>query len=316
MDNTKYDLTTISNTTDALVVFGGDNVSKILADLEGEVRSVVPDLSTAKGRKEIASLAYKVSQSKTALDGLGKNLVADWKEKAKAVDSERKEIRDRLDALRDDIKAPLVEWQRVEDEKVAIAELEKAVLEAHEIALPENDLFDREREMARKEAEAEIAAEAQRQQEESKRVESERAERESTLVKEAEERAIKQAEENALLEKERNRLQIAEAKASEERAIRDKEDAARAFEERRILDIKQAEDRVRQEAYDSEQARLLAVKQEAERAELKAADKNHRAGINNEILASLVNIGASEALAKTIITSSAKGLINHLTINY
>jgi colicin import membrane protein len=316
MSNNTYDLVTVSNTTDALVVFGGDNVSKMLADLENEVSSVVPDLSTAKGRKEIASLAYKVSQSKTALDGLGKDLIFDWNKMVKSVNSERKEIRDRLDALRDSVKAPLVEWQRVEDEKVAIAELEKAVLEAHEIALPENDLFDREREMARKEAEAEIAAEAQRQQEESKRVESERAERESTLVKEAEERAIKQAEENSLLEKERNRLQIAEAKASEERAIRDKEDAARAFEERRILDIKQAEDRVRQEAYDSEQARLLAVKQEAERAELKAADKNHRAGINNEILASLVNIGASEALAKTIITSSAKGLINHLTINY
>jgi colicin import membrane protein len=316
MSNNTYDLVTVSNTTDALVVFGKDNVSKMLADLENEVNSVVPDLSTAKGRKEITSLAYKVSQSKTALDGLGKDLIFDWNKMVKSVNSERKVIRDRLDALRDSVKAPLVEWQRVEDEKVAIAELEKAVLEAHEIALPENDLFDREREMARKEAEAEIAAEAQRQQEESKRVESERAERESTLVKEAEERAIKQAEENALLEKERNRLQIAEAKASEERAIRDKEDAARAFEERRILDIKQAEDRVRQEAYDSEQARLLAVKQEAERAELKAADKNHRAGINNEILASLVNIGASEALAKTIITSSAKGLINHLTINY
>ncbi|EES5368095.1 cell envelope biogenesis protein TolA, partial [Escherichia coli] len=38
--------------------------------------SFVPDITTAKGRKEIAYLAYKVAQTKTYLDGLGKDLVA------------------------------------------------------------------------------------------------------------------------------------------------------------------------------------------------------------------------------------------------
>ncbi|OCS62006.1 hypothetical protein BBZ50_02590 [Escherichia coli] len=53
--------------------------------------SFVPDITTAKGRKEIASLAYKVAQTKTYLDGLGKDLVAELKEIPKLIDANRNE---------------------------------------------------------------------------------------------------------------------------------------------------------------------------------------------------------------------------------
>ncbi|MDA3808516.1 MAG: hypothetical protein PF440_11470 [Thiomicrorhabdus sp.] len=305
MSNNTYDLVTVTNTTDALAVFGKDNVSKMLADLENEVNSVVPDLSTAKGRKEITSLAYKVSQSKTALDGLGKDLVADWKEKAKAVDSERKVIRERLDALRDTVKAPLIEWQRVVDEKIAKVTLENEILEAHELALDENTLFDRELTIARKEAQAELEAEAQRQKEESQRIEQERVEREALLVEEAEQRAIRNAEQ-----------QVKDAKASEERAIRERAEAATAAEEKRILDIKNAEERIRQTNAKIEQERIHKIKLEEQQAATKAADKDHRANIDRGIFDGLVELGAPEEFAKDIITIISEGRIPNVTINY
>lgn len=50
----------------ALTVFkSADQIEEILAKVEREVMSFVPDVTTAKGRKEIASLAYRVSQTKS-----------------------------------------------------------------------------------------------------------------------------------------------------------------------------------------------------------------------------------------------------------
>lgn len=47
---------------------------EFVAKVRAEVDAFEPDLTTDKGRKAIASLAYKVSQSKTALDEAGKAL--------------------------------------------------------------------------------------------------------------------------------------------------------------------------------------------------------------------------------------------------
>ena len=94
---------------------GGAQIDPILARIEAEVRSHAPDLTTDKGRKAIASLAYKVSQSKTALDNAGKKLTEDQKQAIAAVDAARKKIRDRLDLLRDEARKPLTDWEAAED---------------------------------------------------------------------------------------------------------------------------------------------------------------------------------------------------------
>ena len=74
-------------------------------------RDFTPDLSTDRGRKEIASRAFKVAKSKTYLDDLGKEEVARLKDLPRQVDAGRKALRDGLDALRDDIRRPLTEWE-------------------------------------------------------------------------------------------------------------------------------------------------------------------------------------------------------------
>ena len=87
----KSQLAVIGDLTNPLDVYVDDNLNIIISKLEIELTSIVPDLSTAKGRKEVASRAYKVSQSKTILDGLGIDLNAERKKLSKAVDKRSKE---------------------------------------------------------------------------------------------------------------------------------------------------------------------------------------------------------------------------------
>lgn len=107
------------------VVFAPGGVETLLEKLERDVRAVATDISTKAGRAAISSLAHKVSRSKTALDDLGKGLVADWKLRSALVDAERRRIRERLDELRDEVRKPLTEWE----------EVEKARVDGHEAAL-------------------------------------------------------------------------------------------------------------------------------------------------------------------------------------
>lgn len=95
-----------------------DGLAPILARIEADVRSHVADLTTDKGRKAVASLAYKVSKSKTALDDAGKELTETARAQIKAVDAERKSMRDRLDALRDEARKPLTDWEAAEELRV------------------------------------------------------------------------------------------------------------------------------------------------------------------------------------------------------
>lgn len=100
------------------LVFAPGGVESLVSKLEAEVRATPRDMSTDKGRDAIKALAYKVARSKTALDDMGKELVADIKKKSGAIDAERRVIRERLDALRDEVRAPLTAWEDAETARV------------------------------------------------------------------------------------------------------------------------------------------------------------------------------------------------------
>ncbi len=63
-----------------------------LEKIRNETSNLVPDLTTKKGRDEIASMAFKVRKAKTALDGLGKQLVDELKAVPKLVDDEQSNL--------------------------------------------------------------------------------------------------------------------------------------------------------------------------------------------------------------------------------
>ncbi|MGG1954331.1 cell envelope biogenesis protein TolA [Enterobacter cloacae] len=317
------DLVVIEKANAMTVFKSADQIEDILQKVEREVMSFVPDVTTAKGRKEIASLAYKVAQTKTYLDGLGKDLVAELKEIPKLIDANRKTVRDRLDELKEKARQPLTDYE-VEQERIkqeeeaqrAAEELSKKIEADHEMALLMNDAFDRE--LAEKKAEQERQRIAH--EEEIKRQAEERAKREAEEKAAAEIAAAKKREEDAiaakaqaeLLAKQEKEKAERDAKEALERAEREKQEAIEA-ERKKAQD---EADRIRREAEAKEAARLAEEKRIKDEEERRAQDKAHRKEVNNKILADLIKAGASEDVAKSIITAIVKGEVFATRIAY
>lgn len=105
-------------------VYNSGNIDKILEKIASDARSQLIDISTEKGRKECASLAYKVSQSKTFLDKMGKALGDDARKQLDTLNAERKKVVEFLDKLKDEIRDPLTTWENAEKQRVATHENE------------------------------------------------------------------------------------------------------------------------------------------------------------------------------------------------
>lgn len=328
------ELVVIEKSTALEVFKSSDSVEDIIRKVEQEVNSFIPDVTTVKGRKEIASLAYKVAQSKTYLDGLGKDLVAELKEIPKLIDANRRTVRERFDTLRDKVRQPLTEWEaeqeRIEAEKQMLAWHEEALemnaafdkafaerIESdHEIALLMNEKFDRDL--------AEAKAEAERQ----------RIAHEEELKKQAAEQARLEAEQKAQQEIEAAAQREREAKEAAERAEREKQEAiqraeqeAKEAKEKAEREVKEAQARAdrekqaaieaeRKKAQEAERARLAEEERKRQEDAKRQEDKEHRRVFNQETLKALVSNGFDEKLATEFIKLVASNQIPHMTMNY
>lgn len=288
-------------------------IQAIIDEVRTKALLEAPDLSTKKGRDAIASAAYKVAQTKTYIDKVGKEITDELKALPKIVDENRRAAREQLDQLKEEIRKPLTEWEaeqeRIEAEKKAAeeaAKLAEQIERDHELALLMNAEFDRKREEevrkaeeARKAREAEIA----RQAAEQARID---AENKAKAEREAAERAVLEAK----LAQERAEREKAEAEA---RAVREKQDA----EARAKAELEAQEKRLREEQAAKERAEAEAkAKREAEEAKA-AADKKHRATVNSAIVSALVSeCGFSEDDAKNVVIAAAKGKLGKLVIDY
>lgn len=238
--------------------------------IQREVDAFEPDLTTEKGRKAIASLAYKIARTKTAIDDAGKKLNEDARARINAVDAERRAVKEKLTALAVEVRRPLTEWEEFEKERITDCRAVIDGIKAAAVVTIEdtaatvrargaevwNTAIDADRfgDMA---AEANAAKEmavatlksalARLTKEEADRVELDRLRAEAAEREERDraEREAREAEERA----------AAEAKAAEERRIADE----RAAEERRVA------------AEKAEAARIERAKQEAAAAAERAA---------------------------------------------
>ncbi|MEI9696072.1 cell envelope biogenesis protein TolA [Atlantibacter hermannii] len=309
----------------ALAVFkSADQIEEILQKVEREVMSFVPDVTTAKGRKEIASLAYKVAQTKTYLDGLGKDLVAELKEVPKLIDANRKTVRDRLDALRDKARQPYTDWEaeqerikQEEEARIAAEKLAAQIESDHEYALLMDKDFDREK--AEKEAEAERQRIAR--EEELKRQAAEKAKREAEEAAQREIEAAAARERVALLAKERAEQ---EAKEAAERAEREKKEAAERAEREKQEAIaaeqrkaQEEADRIRREAEAKEKARLAEEQRIADEAAARAANEKHRKAIGTAVVKALTETTSlSREQAIEVLCALKDNKIPHTSITY
>ncbi|OYL90027.1 hypothetical protein CI759_16970 [Shigella sonnei] len=318
------DLVVIEKKNAMAVFTNNDQLDPLIEAIEKEARSLVPDVTTKKGRDAIASMAHKVARSKTYIDNAGKDLVAELKALPKQIDESRRVVRERLDALKDEVRRPLTEWEaeqeRIKAEEAMLSlhvealamnedfdrQLAARIESDHEMALLMNDAFDREQ--------ADKAAEAERQriahEEEIKRLAAAAAAREveQRAQREREEAAHREAVLKAQAEQaERDRI------AAEQKAEADKQAAVEA--ERRKA--QEEADRIRQEAEQREQARLAEEKRKADEQARREADVKHRKAVGVEVVKALMaNTSLTRDQAIEVLTAVKDGRIPHTGISY
>src|SRR4030042_1305372 len=183
---------------DVAVIFSDGGIDEILKEIESRVDAHVPDVSTDKGRKEIASLAHKVARSKTVIDNFGKDVIADWKKKTDNINGYRKHARDFLDALKDRVRQPLTAWEyeqakieaekkRKEEEKIKARVCELAAVGVtmgfFDVATMPDDEYAALLEKSTAAFAAEQARIAEEKRIEAERLEKERIEREAATKK-------------------------------------------------------------------------------------------------------------------------------------
>ncbi|EPO2453674.1 cell envelope biogenesis protein TolA [Providencia rettgeri] len=293
-----------------------EKVNQMLAHIktlaEEEQKELDGDLSVAKNRKAFASLAYKVTQTKTAIDKAGKLVVDDLKELPKKVDAARKLFRDELDLLSDDIRKPVTEYELEEKAREEAEALKKKIEIDHEEALQMNELFD----LRKAEEERQRIAreeEMKRQAAEQARLEAERKAQQEIEAAAQREREAKEAAERAEREKQ-EAIQRAEqaAKEAKEKAERDAKEA----QERAEREKQAAIEVERKKAHEAEQARLAEEERKRKEDAKRQEDKEHRRKYNQETLQALVSNGFNEKLATEFIKLVASNQIPHMTMNY
>lgn len=84
--------------------------------VEKMARALVADPLTKEGASQIKSCARQIASVKKRVDDIGKDVVADLKKLPGQIDANRKSLRERLEALQDDIRRPVTEIENREDE--------------------------------------------------------------------------------------------------------------------------------------------------------------------------------------------------------
>lgn len=343
------ELVTVPSKETALEVFKADKgLDPYLAAIREELDAFLaepPTLDTAKGRQAYASMAHKIARSKTAIDNIGKELVADLKQLPKTIDAERKRWRDQLDAWRDEARGPLNKWEAAEEARKAnheagIQHIKDCAMgliggEPQPYALLFRELeekvvvdesweeYEAEAHRAKADAMASLkAAFAEHQKREAEQAELERLrqeqavreqkEREERIAREAEERARREAEAAAQAERDAVARREAEAKAAAERREREHQEAI----ERQRREAEAERQRIEDDHRRREEERLAEERRQQDELARRQADKEHRARINRAALEAMINGGMPEDCAKTAITLIAKGQIPSITINY
>ncbi len=340
-------LVTIETLTPAIFSEAG-GIDAMLEKLEADVRAVATDVSTPAGRKAVASLAHKVARSKTAFDGMGKDLAAEWKVKAKAIDTERARVWDRLEALQAEVRKPLDEYEA--DEAKRVADHQNAIQAIIDLGffaydpvpsaaiisaltdledMPDRDWqeFKQKAATARSETFAKLQAlkgaaltrEAEVAELERLRTAQavrDQQERDARIAAEAAASATRAAEQAAAAEATRIADETAER---ERRAAQEQTEAiARAEKaERDAADAVAKAARDKNDAIEAERKRVsdeaAAVARETERRE---TDKAHRKAVNSEALKALIAAGLSTEDGIKAITAIVRGEVPNIKISY
>ncbi|MDR3473382.1 MAG: hypothetical protein P4M09_17110 [Devosia sp.] len=328
MNEVITDIAVIVAASPAVVFADPQKAEALFAHIEREIAESVPNVTTAKGRGEIKSLAYKVAQTKTAIDAAGAELNEEANKKINAVNAERRKFKVRLEELQHRARKPLTDWEEAEslrkqkmddilnrigfamivmaaDSSEAIA-AKLAEVEAEELTA---EVFQDKLEEAQGHkagairsltASLERARQAEADRAELDRLRAEQAERDRVAAVEA---AAKHAEEARIArerEEEAQRLRAAEAEkariaqATENARLQAEREAADAREkiEREHAEALAKAEREKNEAIEEaarkERERQAEAQRVAAEEAARAADREHRSKVMGEASAAIV----------------------------
>lgn len=325
----------------AETLFGTGQVETIVSAIEAQVRAEAIDISTADGRKAAKSLAYKVARSKTILDEIGKEHVAEIKAQSAKIDAERKTLRDRLDDLKAEVSGPVERWEEDEANRVSRHE---ALL----VSIIESDRFCGQqptaamirdqiasvavtsgRDWQEFKARADEAvtealrklndmlAAAEQREKDAAELEALRAEKAARDAREAQERE-KAARD--LAEQQRiAREAIIEQQRAEQAAERERQHAERleAMKREQFEIAKRQAEEAAARAVEAERKRVADEAAAKLAADQKRADnKRRRDKVHAAIRESLVASGVEAETADLIVAAMADGDIPHVSITY
>lgn len=317
----------------APAIYGHNTLNSFVSAAREAVSGEVPDTTSRKGRERIASLAAQVSRSKTAVEKPGREYLKRIKELPKAIEAELRAFVQSMDALRDEVRAPLDAWEaeqaRIQRElEEREASIEAAIQRLHLacVTKPEDNsetltrylqaLEDEYRatdygnradeaqavyQASRESLQTALARQQQYEAEQAelaelrrKQAEADQREREREIAEQAAAQARQEAEQRA----ENERL-------AAEKKVRDAEEAARLAEQR----AEQAAEQARQEQA-AEQQRI--ADEEARRK----ANNEHRLRILTAAKVAIMDTGITEDQARAVVRLIAQGKVPNVTISY
>jgi len=312
-------------------LFERATIDPILEQIKAQCRAVPTDISTESGRKAVASLAFKIAKTKTFIESQRITLVASEKKRLAVIDAEGKRIRDELDALKDEVRQPLTEWENAETQRInkheliiadladaanmglaTTADIETRITHLKSFSLAGMQEFTKRAEETR----AASLVSLRTRLEESHREDRERAEV-ARLRQEQEARAQKQRDETIAAKARADaEIQIREA---ETRAAQAEEDKQRTIAKALANEIaaKKRADEDKTKAIQKERERVERQRQAEADAEAKReSSKRHRTKINNEAIAAFAEFGIDTAIAKKVVDLIAMGQIPNIKISY
>lgn len=300
-----------------VALFVEDGADELLKEITEEVDNFLHDLSTKEGRAETQRLFKKVNKTRSVLDEIGKNMVADVKANIKIWDTGRKKVKDSLSDLADVARAPLDAWEEAEEKRTDALDKRLFVITnspnsislsssevvneklAHIREIPINNTWENYEKRAKQAKEDAI--------EEIKKILSaviEREEKDAEIAQLRQDKADRDAKD---LKDEQEREATEKAKEAAQPAIDEAKERTIRAEVKVETAVEDAQAQVDADAL-AEQTDALLRKQDTE----------HRARINREALSAicLASNGLSQSQGIAILTAIAKGKVPHVTVNY
>lgn len=121
-NGTKFEIVTKCTDPEQLFL-DKQNFVPMLQQVKKIARGLVADPTTKEGASQRKALSRKIGSLKTAIEDEGKKVAAALKAKPKLIDATRKEVKDTLEMLQDELLKPLKEIEARQNEIIEISNL-------------------------------------------------------------------------------------------------------------------------------------------------------------------------------------------------